>query len=107
MGAIPNKLPGFQDIEEDAEARTRIGDRWGVTIQPTRGRNLTEMLHAMSRRELTALPSARTRRVRRRPRDRRVTGLDHLVVVFTRPPSAHVCCRPRFLLRGRAPSNAR
>jgi len=55
MGAIPNKLPGFQDIEQDAAARARIGNLWGVTIQPTRGHNLTEMLHAMSRRELTAL----------------------------------------------------
>ena len=24
MGAIPNKLPGFQDIERDAEARARV-----------------------------------------------------------------------------------
>ena len=33
MGAIPNKLPGFQDIEQDAEAaRARIGALWGVTI---------------------------------------------------------------------------
>ena len=55
MGAIPNKLPGFQDIEEDAEARERIGRLWGVTIQPKAGYNLTEMLRAMSRRELTSL----------------------------------------------------
>ena len=55
MGAIPNKLPGFQDIEEDAEARERIGRLWGVTIQPKVGYNLTQMLHAMSRRELTSL----------------------------------------------------
>ena len=41
MGAIPNKLPGFQDIEQDAEARARIGPLWGVTIQPTYGYNLT------------------------------------------------------------------
>ena len=24
MGAIPNKLPGFQDIEHDADARARF-----------------------------------------------------------------------------------
>ena len=55
MGAIPNKLPGFQDIELDAEARSRIGTLWNTTIQAKHGLNLTEMLHAMSRRELTSL----------------------------------------------------
>ena len=54
MGAIPNKLPGFQDILDDA-ARTRIEQMWGTTIQPKYGWNLTEMLHAMDRGELTAL----------------------------------------------------
>ena len=55
MGAIPNKLPGFQDIEQDHAARARLGALWGTTIQPTCGLNLTQMLHAMSRRDLTAL----------------------------------------------------
>ena len=55
MGAIPNKLPGFQDIEHDDAARARIGAMWHTTIQPTYGYHLTEMLHAMARRELTAL----------------------------------------------------
>ena len=55
MGAIPNKLPGFQDIEQDAAARDRIGALWGVTIQPKYGLHLTLMLHAMSRKELTSL----------------------------------------------------
>jgi formate dehydrogenase major subunit len=55
MGAIPNKLPGFQDIEEDADARARLGARWGTTITPKYGLNLTQMLHAMSERRLTAL----------------------------------------------------
>ena len=55
MGAIPNKLPGFQDIERDVAARDRLGRLWGTTIQPTYGLNLTQMLHAMSRRELTSL----------------------------------------------------
>src|SRR5262250_1549930 len=55
MGAIPNKLPGFQDIEQDVAARARIGAMWNTTIQPKCGYNLTEMLHAMSRRALTAL----------------------------------------------------
>ena len=55
MGAIPNKLPGFQDIEQDHAARARVGALWGTTIEPTCGLNLTQMLQAMSRRELTAL----------------------------------------------------
>ena len=34
MGAIPNKLPGFQDIERDDEARARFEAAWDATIQP-------------------------------------------------------------------------
>src|SRR6188768_2518468 len=84
MGAIPNKLPGFQDIEHDAEARTRIGALWGTTIQPRYGKNLTQMLHAMSAREMTALfvigenpaqSDADAHHV-----EAALAGLDHLVV---------------------------
>jgi formate dehydrogenase major subunit len=55
MGAIPNKLPGFQDIEKDAAARERFGEAWGVDIVPEYGWNLTQMFEAMERDELTAL----------------------------------------------------
>jgi predicted molibdopterin-dependent oxidoreductase YjgC len=55
MGAIPNKLPGFQDIEKDAEARARFEAAWGVPIAPRYGWNLTQMFDAMERGELTAL----------------------------------------------------
>ena len=55
MGAIPNKLPGFQDIENDASARANFEAVWNCTIVPKYGWNLTEMLHAMERRELTTL----------------------------------------------------
>ena len=55
MGAIPNKFPGFQDVEEDHDARARLERHWGVKLQPKYGMNLTQMIHAMSRRELTAL----------------------------------------------------
>ena len=41
MGAIPNKLPGFQDIERDAEARARFEAAWGCEIVPRYGWNLT------------------------------------------------------------------
>jgi predicted molibdopterin-dependent oxidoreductase YjgC len=54
MGAIPNKLPGFQDIEQDAEARARFEAAWGVPIVPRYGWHLTEMFEAMERGELTA-----------------------------------------------------
>jgi len=55
MGAIPNKLPGFQDIEKDVAARERFGEAWGVDIVPKYGWNLTQMFDAMERGELTAL----------------------------------------------------
>ena len=55
MGAIPNKLAGFQDIERDPEARARFERVWNTTIQPTHGKNLTQMLHAMADGELTSL----------------------------------------------------
>jgi predicted molibdopterin-dependent oxidoreductase YjgC len=55
MGAIPNKLPGFQDIENDAAARERFGAAWGVPIMPTYGWHLTAMFEAMERGELTAV----------------------------------------------------
>ena len=54
MGAIPNKLPGFQDIL-DADIRAKFEAQWNVRLQPHYGLNLTEMLHAMGRGELNAL----------------------------------------------------
>jgi len=55
MGAIPNKLPGFQDIEQDAEARERFEAAWGVPITPTYGWHLTQMFEAMERGELSTV----------------------------------------------------
>ena len=55
MGAIPNKLAGFQDIERDHEARARFEAAWGVPIIPTYGWHLTQMFEAMERGELRAL----------------------------------------------------
>ena len=54
MGAIPNKLAGFQDMLDD-EARGRFERKWNTTIQRKYGWNLTEMLHAMGRGEMTSL----------------------------------------------------
>lgn len=55
MGAIPNKLPGFQDIENDSAARIKFEAAWGTPIIPQYGWHLTEMFHAMRRGELTTL----------------------------------------------------
>jgi predicted molibdopterin-dependent oxidoreductase YjgC len=54
MGALPHKLPGFQDVE-DPDARGRYERLWGAAIPPRKGWTLTEMLEAMHRRELRAL----------------------------------------------------
>ena len=37
MGAIPNKLAGFQDIEHDPDARARFEEAWDVPIIPRYG----------------------------------------------------------------------
>lgn len=55
MGAIPNKLPGFQDIVLDADARSRFKAAWGTPILPEYGWHLTQMFEAMGRGELTTL----------------------------------------------------
>jgi len=55
MGAIPNKLPGFQDVETDAEARARFEAAWGTTIVARTGWHLTEMFEGMERGDLKTL----------------------------------------------------
>jgi predicted molibdopterin-dependent oxidoreductase YjgC len=55
MGAIPNKLPGFQDIENDAAARDRFETAWGAPIDPHYGWHLTQMFEAMDRGDLRYL----------------------------------------------------
>jgi predicted molibdopterin-dependent oxidoreductase YjgC len=54
MGAIPNKLPGFQDVE-DAALRAKFDRAWGATIPPTRGLHLTGMFEAMELGTLRAV----------------------------------------------------
>jgi predicted molibdopterin-dependent oxidoreductase YjgC len=55
MGAIPNKLPGFQDVQDDMEARARFEAAWDVKIAPERGWHLSQMFDGMERGELTTL----------------------------------------------------
>jgi formate dehydrogenase alpha subunit len=54
MGAIPNRLPGFQDIL-DAEIRGKFETAWGTTIQPRYGFTLTQMFEAMAEGTLRAV----------------------------------------------------
>lgn len=83
MGALPHKLAGFQDIEND-EVREQYNRAWKTTIPPKKGWHLTEMFHAMGTGEMTALlcigenpaqSDADTARV-----DRLLTGLEVLIV---------------------------
>ncbi|MBV9164644.1 MAG: molybdopterin-dependent oxidoreductase [Solirubrobacterales bacterium] len=55
MGAIPDKLPGFQDVENDHAARARFEAAWGVKLPPRRGWHLSQMFEAMERGELRTL----------------------------------------------------
>jgi predicted molibdopterin-dependent oxidoreductase YjgC len=54
MGAIPNRLAGFQDIL-DPKVRDRFERAWGVKIKGKYGLNLTEMFHAMDSGALRGL----------------------------------------------------
>ncbi len=54
MGALPDRLPGFQHVEND-ELRAKFDERWGVTVPPKRGWHLSGMFDAMERGELQAI----------------------------------------------------
>jgi predicted molibdopterin-dependent oxidoreductase YjgC len=83
MGAIPNRLAGFQDIL-DPDVRAKFERGWNTKIQPHYGWNLTQMFLAMDRGEMTGLyvigenPAQSDADLHRI--DRLLTGLDHFVV---------------------------
>lgn len=54
MGAIPDRLPGFQHVEND-EIRVRFEQEWNATIPPKRGLHLSGMFDAMERGAFKAL----------------------------------------------------
>ena len=54
MGALPNKLPGFQDVDTVAH-RVKFEHAWGRDIDPLPGLHLSEMIDAMDKKTLTAL----------------------------------------------------
>ena len=54
MGALPDRLPGFQHVENDT-LRAKFETKWGRTIPPQRGWHLSGMFDAIERGELKAL----------------------------------------------------
>jgi len=84
MGALPDRLPGFQEVTDDV-ARAKFEREWGVSIPASTGLNLTGMFDAMERRELRSVlvigenPAQSEADVSRAVR--LLGDLDHLVVV--------------------------
>lgn len=83
MGALPDRLPGFQDIT-DAAVRDRVGRIWDAPVPERHGLNLTQMFDAMHSRELRALYIVGENPVQSEPDSHetvaRLRALDHLVV---------------------------
>jgi predicted molibdopterin-dependent oxidoreductase YjgC len=50
MGAIPDRFPGFQHVEND-QIRAKFEKAWGVKLQPKRGWHLSDMFEAMDRND--------------------------------------------------------
>jgi predicted molibdopterin-dependent oxidoreductase YjgC len=83
MGAIPNRLVGFQDIL-DPHVRQKFQDAWGVTIQDSIGLNLTEMFEAMEHGDMRAVyaigENPASSEADKSKTIQLLEGLDHLVV---------------------------
>ena len=83
MGALPDRLPGFQHVENDA-LRTKFDEAWGVAVPPQRGWHLSGMFDAMERGDLTAVYCIGENPVQSEADQKRaiglLKGLDHLVV---------------------------
>jgi len=83
MGAIPNRLPGFQDLEVPA-VRAPFERAWKAAVPPKRGYHLSQMFESMDHGEMRAVyivgenparsEADQTRAVRL------LSGLEHLVV---------------------------
>jgi len=53
MGALPDRLPGFQHVEQ-AALRAPFDATWGVAVPPTKGWHLSAMFDAIERGDLRA-----------------------------------------------------
>jgi len=84
MGAIPNRLVGFQDWTKDTEVRARFEQAWGVKLKPEYGWHMTQMFEAAERGELRAIYAIGENPAQAEADQHRtvrlLTGLDHLVV---------------------------
>jgi formate dehydrogenase major subunit len=84
MGAIPNRLVGFQDWTIDPSIRAKFEKAWGVPLKPQYGWNVTEMFNAAERGELRALFAIGENPAQAEADQHRtvelLTGLDHFVV---------------------------
>ena len=84
MGAIPNRLVGFQDWTTNHAVREKFERAWGVTLQPKYGKNVTEMFEAMEDGELHALYAIGENPAQAEADQHRaqklLAGLEHLVV---------------------------
>ena len=90
MGALPSRLPGFQDLTDSA-ARARVEAVWGRPVPPVPGKHLTEMFDAMEHGELHSVYVLGENPAQSEADATRaiglLEGLDHLVVqdlFFTR-----------------------
>ena len=84
MGALPDRLPGFQHVENDA-LRAKFEAAWGVTVPPKRGWHLSRHVrrHGARRADRALRHRREPRPVGGRPGAREappVDGLDCLVV---------------------------
>ncbi len=81
--ALPNKLPGGQDVE-DPVSRAKFEKAWGAPIPPTKGWHLSEMFEAMEHGKLSSLYVLGENPVQSEADQKRAIGLlaklDHIVV---------------------------
>ncbi|MFJ9038338.1 molybdopterin oxidoreductase family protein [Streptomyces sp. NPDC102406] len=83
MGAIPNRLPGFQDLLDDGH-RVKFEQAWDTVIPPRYGMTLTDMFEAMEHGRLRAVycvgENPAQSEADSEQAARRLAALDHLVV---------------------------
>ena len=83
MGALPNRLPGFRNVEDSA-ARQELEQHWGTRLPSKNGLHLTAMFEAMGRGEFRGAYVVGENPAQSEPNSTHVIellgGLEHLVV---------------------------